>query len=48
MDRALDRQGVPHELLTVPGAGHGLAGGDKSLVQAAHQRALAFIRERLK
>jgi acetyl esterase/lipase len=39
---------VPHELVTVPGAGHGLSGGDKKLVDAAHQKALTFIRTHLK
>ena len=35
MDRELARRNIPHELVTVPGAGHGLAGGDKKLVDAA-------------
>jgi len=39
---------VPHELVTVPGAGHGLSGGDKQLVGDAQQKALAFIRTHLK
>jgi acetyl esterase/lipase len=47
MDRELTRLKVPHELITVPGAGHGLAGGDKKLVEDAHARALAFIRKHL-
>jgi acetyl esterase/lipase len=47
MAKELTRQKVRHELVTVPGAGHGLAGGDKKLVDAAHARALAFIKERL-
>jgi acetyl esterase/lipase len=48
MDRALTRLKVPHELVTVPGARHGLAGGDPELVQQAHARARAFIREHLR
>lgn len=48
MDKELTRHKVPHELVTVKGAGHGLAGGDPKLVAAAHARALAFIREHLK
>src|SRR5262249_12738270 len=32
MAKELARQQVPHELITVKGAGHGLAGGDKKLV----------------
>ena len=48
MDKALTRQQVRHELITVPGAGHGLSGGDKKLVDDARERALAFIRARLR
>jgi acetyl esterase/lipase len=48
MAKELARHKVPHELVTVPGAGHGLSGGDKNLVDAAHGKALAFIRERLR
>ena len=48
MAKELARHKVAHELVTVPGAGHGLAGGDRKLVAAAHQRAAAFIRTHLK
>jgi len=48
MDKELTHHNVPHELVTVKGAGHGLAGGDKKLVAEAHERALAFIRTHLK
>jgi acetyl esterase/lipase len=48
MDAELTRQKVPHELVTVAGAGHGLAGGDKKLVAEVNERALAFIRRHLK
>ncbi len=48
MAKALAGQKVPHELVTVEGAGHGLAGGDKKRVDEAHARALAFIRKHLK
>ena len=48
MAKELARKNVPHELITVPGAGHGLAGGDRKRVQAAHQKALDFIRAHLK
>jgi dipeptidyl aminopeptidase/acylaminoacyl peptidase len=47
MAAELERQGVPHELITVPDAEHGLAGGDPELVEAAHARALEFLAERL-
>jgi acetyl esterase/lipase len=47
MDTALARAGVPHELVTVAGAGHGLSGGDKKLVAEAQEKAVAFIRRHL-
>jgi acetyl esterase/lipase len=47
MDRELARHGVVHELVTVTGAGHGLAGGDKEKSAQAHEKALAFIRRYL-
>jgi dipeptidyl aminopeptidase/acylaminoacyl peptidase len=37
------RNKVPHEFITVQGAGHGLSGGDKKLVDAAYAKSLAFI-----
>ena len=48
MARELARRKLAHELITVPGAGHGLAGGDRKLVADANERALAFIREHLR
>ncbi|MBM4071015.1 MAG: alpha/beta hydrolase [Planctomycetes bacterium] len=48
MARELARHKVAHELVTVPDAGHGLAGGKRELVDKARRRALAFIRERLR
>jgi acetyl esterase/lipase len=47
MAKELARFKVPHELVTVTGAGHGLVGGDKKLVADAHAKALAFIRARM-
>jgi acetyl esterase/lipase len=47
MAKELARQRVAHELVTVPDAEHGLAGGDKKLVAEAHRRALDFIRQHL-
>ncbi len=48
MAKELERHKVPHELVTVKGAGHGLSGGDPKLVEDAQQKALAFIRRHLK
>ncbi len=48
MAKELTRQKVVHELITVKGAGHGLSGGDKKLVEEANEKAVAFIRGQLK
>lgn len=48
MAAELERQKVRHELVTVAGAGHGLAGGEPETVRAAHDRAAQFIREYLR
>jgi acetyl esterase/lipase len=48
MAKELARHNVLHELLTVKGAGHGLSGGDRKLVDEANARAAAFIRQHLK
>jgi acetyl esterase/lipase len=48
MAKEFEKHKVPHELVTVPGSGHGLSGGDKKLVDAAREKARAFIREKLK
>ncbi len=48
MANVLARHKVPHELVTVEGAGHGLTGVDRKRADAAHEKALAFIRKHLK
>jgi acetyl esterase/lipase len=48
MTKQFEKHRVKHELVTVKGAEHGLAGGDKKEVEVAHAKALAFIREHLK
>jgi acetyl esterase/lipase len=47
MAKELTRQRVPHQLITVEGAGHGLAGGDNKKAADAHEQALVFIRKHL-
>jgi acetyl esterase/lipase len=47
MAKELARLKVAHELITVRGAGHGLAGGGKEAVEDANERALVFIRKHL-
>jgi acetyl esterase/lipase len=48
MAKELARHKVVHELVTVPGAGHGLAGGDRKRVDEANDKAVEFLRRRLK
>jgi acetyl esterase/lipase len=47
MAAVLKRSRVPYELITVAGAGHVLAGGDKQLVAQAYARAREFIKANL-
>jgi acetyl esterase/lipase len=48
MAKELARHKVRHELITLPGAGHGLAGGDRQQVEKARRQALAFLRAHLR
>ena len=48
MAKDLTRQNVRLEWVTVKGAGHGLADGEKKLVDEAHEKALKFIQAHLK
>lgn len=43
MAEQFNRHGVPHELVTIPGAEHGLADGDPQLIDRAYDDALAWI-----
>lgn len=45
MAREFKRNGVPHQLVTVPRSGHGLSGGDPKLVDAAYESVLPFIKK---
>ena len=45
MDRELARHRVPHELISVAGAGHGLGGVDRKVVTGIHDRVLAFLQQ---
>lgn len=47
MDRELKRHEVAHELLTIAGGGHGLAGVPAEVADRAYDQALAFLRQRL-
>jgi hypothetical protein len=44
MDRELAQHGVPHELISVPGGGHGLGNVDRAQVAGIYRRVLAFLR----
>jgi len=48
MDKELSRQGVEHELIVLPSAGHGFGGGDPVKVAQINQRALAFLDRHLR
>jgi acetyl esterase/lipase len=48
MAKEFAKHKVPYELVTVRGAGHGLSGGEKKLVDEAQAKALEFIRSHLK
>jgi acetyl esterase/lipase len=37
------RNGTPHEFISIPDAEHGLVGGDPSRIDAAYQKAFAFL-----
>lgn len=47
MAAELQRQGVEHRLISVPGAEHGLAGGDPRLIEEAYRDAGEFLRTHL-
>jgi acetyl esterase/lipase len=48
MSREFARRGVAHAMISIPGAEHGLAGGDPKLVDAAYRQAFAFVNRLLK
>ncbi len=47
LEKVLQEAGVAHELITVEGAGHGLRGGDKQVIEDAMARRQAFLFEHL-
>jgi acetyl esterase/lipase len=48
MDKELARRGIEHELITVPGAGHGLSGADRATIVRIHGRVLNFVNQHMK
>ncbi|MGB2823864.1 MAG: alpha/beta hydrolase, partial [Phycisphaerae bacterium] len=47
MAEQLKKHNVRHEMFVIPGAGHGLGGGNRQLADKAMARAREFIREKL-
>jgi acetyl esterase/lipase len=43
MAREFAKHGVRHEMISVPGAEHGLPGGDAKVVEEAYRKAFAFV-----
>jgi len=46
MARQLEKHGVEHRLISIPGGEHGLGGGDPRRIDAAYLAALEFVKER--
>jgi acetyl esterase/lipase len=44
MDRELTRHRVPHEFISIEGAGHGLGGVDETIVAGLYKRVIAFLK----
>ena len=47
MAAELEKHGVEHKLISIPGGEHGLGGGDPQQIDAAYESALAFVQRRL-
>jgi hypothetical protein len=48
MDKALARVKVPHELITVEGAGHGIGDAKPEVIAKVYERAATFLIDALK
>jgi acetyl esterase/lipase len=48
MAEEFQKHGVEHELITVPGAGHGLSGGNHQLIVDAYAKILPFVEKHVK
>ncbi len=47
MAEEFQKHAVRYELISIPDAEHGLAGGDEKLIAAAYAKAFAFLSEQL-
>jgi len=47
MAEELDKHGVEFKLITIPGAEHGLGGGDPKLIKDAYEAMLGFVNEKM-
>jgi acetyl esterase/lipase len=45
MDRELSRHRVPHEFVSISGAGHGLSGASSTEIDRVHEKVMAFLRD---
>ena len=48
MAEQLEKQGIEHRLIAIPGAEHGLGGGDPGQIDAAYDMALKFVNDHMK
>ena len=48
MAEKLEEMGVTHKLVTIPGAEHGLTGGDTEVIENAYRSALSFVNRYMK
>jgi dipeptidyl aminopeptidase/acylaminoacyl peptidase len=47
MAEELEKHGVEFKLITIPGAEHGLGGGDPKLIKDAYEAALSFANQEM-
>jgi dipeptidyl aminopeptidase/acylaminoacyl peptidase len=47
MAEQFKKNGIDHELITIEGAEHGLAGGDPQRIAQAYERAFEFVHQRM-
>ena len=48
MQQKFQQHGVEHELITIRGGEHGLAGGDSMEIEAAYERMLTFVNQHMR
>jgi dipeptidyl aminopeptidase/acylaminoacyl peptidase len=48
MAERLKEVGIKYELITIPGAEHGLTGGDPAVIDSAYRSAIIFVNKYMK